>query len=384
MFRSRVGVLVVFVAAGLCLVAAPGASAATGSISGTVTQFGTATPIGGIEVCVESREEGASGDEWFYVCVETGGSGGYSVPNVPDGSYTVEFWPKGQNYIRQFYLDASRYEDAIPVTVAGGQAVSGRDAHLKEGGIISGRVTDALSGDGLQGIEVCAFVPEEYFGGCAGSDANGDYSIPGLAAGSYVVEFWSEDGYQEAVYGGGNGTPVDVTVGATTSGIDAALEKGAGISGRVTDATTGAGVSRTLVCLHEASSGGYLGCTLSGSTGLYSFEGLAGGSYKVGFSEEPEPEFADGYSTQFFDGKATLAEANVITLAAPEVRTGIEGRLTRPGARSPVVAPIVTSPFHATRAPRHRAACKKGFKKKTVKGKTRCVKRKKKHAKKGN
>ncbi len=381
MIISRVGVLVVLVAAGLSLAVAPAASAATGSISGTVMEFGGTTPIAGVEVCVESREEG-SGEEWMYLCAETDELGEYSVPNIPDGSYVVEFWPKGLNYIRQYYPDKSFYEEAIPVTVASGAAVTGLDAHLKQGGTIRGRVTDALSGDGLQWVEVCAFVPDEFFGGCATSDAEGDYSIAGLPAGSYVVEFWSEEGYEDAYYGGGSGTPVQVSVGATASGIDAALEKGAMLSGRVTDAATGAGVAQTLVCLHPASPGAYGGCALSGKAGLYSFDGLPGGSYKVGFSEEPEEAFEDGYETQFYDGKATLAEASVITLAAHEARTGVDARLTRPAARPPVVVPILTSPFQVTQPPHRRSACRKGFEKKKVRGKAHCVKRgKKRHRK---
>src|SRR5207245_6498277 len=91
---------------------------------------------------------------------------------------------------------------------------------------------------------------------------------------------------------------VAVTAGSTKSGIDAALKAGGQITGKVTDASTKAALSGVLVCLHEASSR----CIFTDSGGEYTFAALASGEYKVSF-ERAE------YAPQFYNGKATLAEA---------------------------------------------------------------------------
>ena len=221
--------------------------------------------------------------------------------------------------------------------------------------------------------------------GCTSSEAGGLYSVKGLPSGEYLVEFWPEEAgdYAWAYYGGESPTRVPVTVGDQTEDIDIALQEAAEITGRVTDATSGAGVREVLVCLHDPVSGEYERCTYSYGGGVYSITGVGPGSYKVGFSEEPEAEFADGYDTQFYPGQTSLASAATITATAGQPLSGIDAVLTRTGSghgSPPIATPL---PILTKKPPIHRRlSCKKGFKKKRVHGKTRCVKKKKKHHKK--
>jgi hypothetical protein len=70
-------------------------------------------------------------------------------------------------------------------------------APLVASGTIEGKVTDAVSTNGLQGIEVCALPleeteeeeNEELFFHCQTTGAQGAYTITSLTPGRYVVEF---------------------------------------------------------------------------------------------------------------------------------------------------------------------------------------------------
>lgn len=97
-------------------------------------------------------------------------------------------------------------------------------------GSISGTVTDSATGDFVEEVEVCAYPPEEFsLEDCDFTDSLGEYTIPELENGSYVVEFWGfEFGYITQYWDGKSSEeeadPVTVNDNAVT-GIDAALEK---------------------------------------------------------------------------------------------------------------------------------------------------------------
>src|SRR5207245_521289 len=102
---------------------------------------------------------------------------------------------------------------------------------------------------------------------------------------------------------------VAVTAGSTKSGIDAALQPSVGqITGKVTDASTKAAVGGIEVCAYRAENTSPTSCARTDSGGEYTLTGLAGDEYKVGFSV-PEASSLN-YAPQFYNGKATLAEAD--------------------------------------------------------------------------
>ena len=63
---------------------------------------------------------------------------------------------------------------------------------------------------------------------------------------------------------------------------------------------------------------------------VYSFAGLTDGQYKVGFARSWSTEFGDAYTTQFWNGKATLADADPVTVSAGTVATA-DAVLSPPG-----------------------------------------------------
>ncbi len=392
MSRSRVrNVLSLSIAMLALAVVAPAAASATGSIAGTVTAASGGAALGGVEVCAESS--------LHRECVKTGSDGKYIFPSLVEGEYEVDFRPAPQtNYLYQAYPEKSPPAEGDPVEVISGQAVTGINGKLKSGGQITGRVTDAGTAQGIAGIEACA----SRGGGttCDVTDSNGDYGIVGLQTNSFTVYFdpLATD-YIFQVYKGitdtnAEGTQVAVTAGAVTKSIDDKLTVGASISGHVTDAATGTGLEEIFVCVTGGTISEFFPeCEFTGAGGAFKVRGLLPGTYQVGFSEEPDSQLADGYDTQFFDGKATIEEATPIALVAAQARTGVDAHLKKTGSGGGENPPPTggggaggggqgggqTPPATNLPGPPSSKAtkCKKGFKKKTVKGKSRCVKKKK-------
>jgi hypothetical protein len=166
----------------------------------------------------------------------------------------------------------------------------------------------------------------------------------------------------------------------------AAAPARAAIFGTVTDAATHAGIEDFEVCVYEALPGqaeaepGF--CTTPEPGGEYALGSISAGLYKVAFI----PNTGSKYAPEFYDNVRTWNDATVLVVpTATPVDAALEEATTSqdPGtgsdpseSSSPPLAPLVmpavfpTSPKPSPK-PLH---CRKGFKKKKVKGKLRCVK----------
>lgn len=220
--RPRIGLLCAFAVAAAALFATTGSAVAADTIEGEVVDAVTKVGIEEVGVCALNPAGGT-----IVACVESGADGEYAI-SLPEGSYLVEFWAPYLGYVTQFYNGVSKLSEAEEVPLSGG-SFPGVDAEMEEGGNIEGRVTDALTGSGIGGIQACALV----FGvgaECGITDLSGHYKIPGLATGSYLTAFLDEiHGYEPLFYnqqsGPGSANPVEVTAPDTTVGIDARLSK---------------------------------------------------------------------------------------------------------------------------------------------------------------
>lgn len=193
---------------------------AGGVISGTVTDA-QGQPLN--YPCVSAYD--ASGDWLDQVAGDD--SGAYRIGGLGTGAYRLEFrdCSSGAN-APEWYSDKPTLETADPVGVVAGSETGGIDAQLGAGGAISGTVTDA-TGEPIPYVSIDVYGPgvEDY----TYTDEAGRYRLEGLATGAYVIEFRDcdsscyneyyddQDTYQAA-------TPVLVTAGAETSGIDAVLD----------------------------------------------------------------------------------------------------------------------------------------------------------------
>lgn len=145
-------------------------------------------------------------------------------------------------------------------------------------GKVSGRVTARQGGAGIANITVTAHPQTGDYcsisGGSALTDADGNYTISELAGGPYKIEFsdytdklysgqWYNDKLDEAL-----ATVIQVTEPATTTGINASLDKGGSISGKV---TCPSGASSSTLSIQAVGNKGF---TAYGSAMLMSIPGL--------------------------------------------------------------------------------------------------------------
>jgi hypothetical protein len=344
------------------------AAALAGSISGTVTEASSGDPVEGVEVCAYMEEEAE--EEWDYGCAESEANGSYAIPGLDPGSYFVEFWAGSQGYRTEYFEG---------VTVGEGGEVT-LDAELSLKATLTGTVLATADGLPVEEVEVCAVDVEwNEYANCAWTGSDGTYTLP-LYEGEFKVEFWPgpsgrnlalqfydhEDRWNDAKV-------ISLTEGESASGVDADLAPGATLSGHVSDAS-GTALEEIRVCSIYVPTGQLWICGWTGSTGNYSMRFHSAGDYKVVFSPElteffPEawPE-DDGFPTEFWDNQTTLAAANVIPLSTGQSVGGINAALGSLPAPPTVTPPAAQPPIHRKRK------CRRGFKKKRVKGKVRCVK----------
>jgi hypothetical protein len=248
-------------------------------------------------------------------------------------------------------------------------------------GAISGEVVKAGSSTPIEGVEACAFQLPNYepvF--CEETNVNGEYEISGLLSGEYIVEFWASYlGYAPQFYNGVSSyeDAEEITVGSgVVPGIDAELQKGGAIEGRVTDASTGAGINEAWVCAFSRVIEG--NCGQTNAAGNYAVIGLATGSYGVEFWAEPF-----GYPTLFYSQQSNPASANLVAVTAPNATGGINAQMSKPGSKV-VVTPAPVLPMAPPATVTHKAKalkCRKGYKKTKRHRRQVCVKKhkKKKH-----
>jgi hypothetical protein len=367
--------LIFLLACSLALTVPAAAFADGGVVKGTVTPIEWAQEV---EVCVVE-------DQQSEACSAPAANGSYTLFDVPFGGARIEFVPSFRSrLLRQYYDGASTLSQASSVVLSNViPEVTGVDADLVEGGGIGGKVT-STGGEPLAEVEVCAIGLKT----CVETGPAGEYELHSLPGGSYGVVFrgrGASDEYESVTY-----PAVEVGTGVTTTGVDATLAKGATIEGVVTTAASGSPLGDVVICLFAPAAATAQRCTETDGGGAYIFQGLPGGSYQVGFglgtaeiSGTGATAEVAGYVPQFFAGASTRGAATTISLLTAQTVAGVDAALAppppapAPAAVAAVSAPIVAA-VPAIAEPKakpkpSKASCKKGYRKKKVKGKARCV-----------
>jgi len=216
-------------------------------------------------------------------------------------------------------------------------------------GWISGTVTRADDGSPVAGVTVSA-------DGAAGSwssvetGADGTYTLSGLPDDAYLISFSAEGsdlkrGYWQNTENYDAATRVSITNGVGVDRIDASLNRGATIAGRVSRADDGRAVpSAGIQALNDANE--IVGQTQTDAAGAYTLSGLPAGAYRLRFGS-PDPELGSEFwnSSYLFDTatKITLGEQQVVTgvNADLDVVGYVSGRVTRTSTGAPVDAVVL-------------------------------------------
>ena len=234
------------------------------------------------------------------------------------------------------------------ITLASGEDRTGVNMALSIGGRLTGRITDATTGEPLIGITIGAVRKAGTSLGAGGfgyTSQDGVFSIKGLVTGAYYLVTSNFDGYINEIYPGlacpGEcdglnlaGSPVLVTEGTTTDGVNLALERGGRISGRVTEAATSAPRAFAFVTVYNAQHRPVTGAHTDSNGEYLTNAGLPSGNYYL------RVDAPDGFHDEVFDNlpcgddcySLLKAVATAVPVTAGSTATGKDFALDRAGA----------------------------------------------------
>ena len=198
---------------------------------------------------------------------------------------------------------------------------------------ISGTLTQNTNGTvspvTMSSVYVYSATTEEYLSG-ADTDSAGSYTVGGLAAGSYVVEFCPfGDGLAPEFFDNtldfASATPVAVGAGVPVRGINALLEQGGTISGSLTQTSGGITVPAVGVNVYAVASSADRwgnGWAQTDASGRYTVDGLGAGDYKLLF-EPQDPDFV----SEWFTNAMGFQSATVVAVGTRAAVVGIDANL---------------------------------------------------------
>lgn len=272
-----------------------------GTISGTVRNQATATPLSGVTVQAYTRIGLAV---TFMGSASTNASGVYSIGGLPTGTY--QLFTSTNQAVNEIYdnlpcpgscssLDA--VNTGAPVSVVSGSTTGGKDFQLDPGGAISGTVTDAVSGAPLGSVTIQVYRQTGPNSGAfmsnGSSNAAGVFTVGGLPSGSYFALASTVPAYVTEVFGGVpcsfctfevvfTGTPIAVTAGSTTTGRNFALDPAGSLSGTVTNSASASPLANvTVVAFTGGATPRQVGSASTNAAGAFTMVGLPAGTLYV-------------------------------------------------------------------------------------------------------
>jgi hypothetical protein len=312
-------------------------------ITGTVRAASTNSTLSGISVSYYRKIAG-SGNEfesYGYSTLNTDSSGQYSISGLEPGMYRLEFndWKNG-DYAFKYYGNSTSLEFATDIEVSAENPFPVVDVAMENASAISGRLTcpDGITPLPKVPIVVSLWSPEtSWRNWVSETDTSGNYTIRGLSAGSYRIQFigdrfFSADlftdypkiylpEYFDNALNWDSATTVTLGVSEVRSGIDASVVEGGRISGRVTgpDRNVLSGIS-----VYAFSSGIDVWSATTDVSGNYTIVGLPTGNYTVSFSEPGGNYLYESFKNAMVTQGQTLTGIN----ASLSLAGKISGRVT--------------------------------------------------------
>lgn len=264
-----------------------------GSVSGTVTEAATGQEVPNARVRLYA-------DDGTLVMFDGVAGTTYLLSGIFPGTYYVEV-RESTNLVHEGYDDIHCLGDCdlplTPVAVALNSETTGIDFALEEGGVVKGTVTNSANATPVQAaVEI--YDSAGTLRESTVADATGLYKIKGVPTGSYYLRA-RRIGYRSEVYDDIEcdegcdvtiGAPVAAALGATTNGIDFALDPLGSISGQVTRSAGGAGIPNVVVEVFD-SAGDLVTEAYTDESGSYLTDWLPVGTYYARTTESLSATF---------------------------------------------------------------------------------------------
>ncbi|BCL14768.1 carboxypeptidase-like regulatory domain-containing protein [Micromonospora sagamiensis] len=324
----RTGLVGLVVASLVVPGAVPAQAAETGTVSGRLT---TSTGVGAAHVTVYVYEP----RNFFVISrTDTDADGNWSVTGLTTGSYAVGF--RLTDGPEQFYRQQTSPWDADQITVTADETTT-VDEQLLATGTISGQIRDTAGnpvGDLL--LEARKVDSDEVVYARTGPD--GRYRMSAWV-GAHRISFAPIEGLWQRQYVPGEideeeAGEYTVTAGAETAVDDTVLPAGS-LSGTLTSAT-GTPIADAYVGVNTVNMRGGAD-TRTASDGTFTVPVLLAGAYKIMFDT--------GSRQQFYDGKLTHEEADVITVQGGQNTTVTESILGTGSVQVSAVDSVTGAPI---------------------------------------
>jgi protocatechuate 3,4-dioxygenase beta subunit len=270
------------------------ADPSTGTVSGHLTDGGA--PVSGTSALLFDLNFNS------VATTATDSTGAFSFLDIAPGSYKVGFFLPG--FIQQFVHHALSFEQADQIAVAAGETATVEETVIPHGSL-QGRVTNA-DGTAFASPYVVARTTDFSVFAQTNGDFDGNYSLPILPAGTYVVSF-RRDFSSPVQFARGKideaaADPIEITVGATTVLDETFLSTGA-IAGHFTRG--GTPLAGAFLTMHGLN--GTFGTATTGPDGGFRIEAFPG-DYRLSFQYNGIEQWARG--------KRTFADADILSVTA--------------------------------------------------------------------
>lgn len=293
---------------------APVSSWALSSIQGRVTDS-NGDPLSGIYATVMKLNVDFWSGYWSQVNFDlTDSEGNFSVGGIEPGVYRVNFRDYAGSWLEETWDNSAGGPDygGTDVFVASEEHITNINAVLEPASRIEGLVTGPTN-QPLNATNVRVYQWNSTYGFWqstfnTSTDVNGLYSIGGIGPGSYRINFEDNSGNYiketwDNVWGDPNdgGTDLVVGSGVVISNINAQLEVGSHIVGRVTDSSLQPLESIYIYAYRwDGSYWTEVSYASSAVDGSYNIGGLMSGTYRIDFYDYNWPKvYVDqAYSNQ--------------------------------------------------------------------------------------
>jgi hypothetical protein len=316
-----------------------------GAFQGRVTDSVTGFPLVNTSVATYASDGTMSGYDYVDEYGDYMSGGLLTGTYFAVASSTTHFDELYQNLLCQPSCDPTA---GTPIAVTLGSTTGAIDFALDLGGGFTGKVTAAFSGGPLGGVRVEVFDGSGVSAGYANTNEQGSFMLGDLPAGVYFARTLRSSTYFGQLYDGlpcegsctvTGGTPIPVTSGVLTPGVDFSLASLGSISGIVSVAGTGQRLSYAYVYLYDSTST-YVGYGVTDSEGGFRKTGLQAGTY---FARAT----AGGYVPQLYNGilcpdPCTITDGTGIPVALSAQVGGIDFSMVPLGSISGTITDAAT------------------------------------------